>query len=205
MPKAFVVNDVLPEYVIITWTDSTDNLWGNSSWIEGDGWTIIDNDSNWVNFDSSNLSNTGQEVALISPQGRYNFAERFGGHLDICGIEYDENCGTTKAIYADISNLTETQRTITTVNAGATTSGFQWEEWVQVEEPTGKSNITVNNQPLKNAFVDDNPVAKIFVDDTLVYDKAGEEDDIVQTNGTLKIIAVYSTSIAQTDGTLKIV
>ena len=42
--------------------------------------------------------------------------------------------------------------------------------------------FTVNNQPLKNAFVDDKSAAKIFVNDILVYNKITEEPPTEEGN-----------------------
>ena len=170
MPKAFAVNDVLPAttQLKIAWTETDSDGFAYESAIN-----LITMDSS---FHLVRAGNVGMKtITYINDVGVVEFDFGNTTWLSNCGDAGTSSCGTDKWVIIDTSDWNESKRTIASVHSWLDGLGLTYEDLDPQEEPTGKSNITVNNQPLKNAFVGSSSVAKIFVNDALVYDKAGEE------------------------------
>ena len=188
MPKAFEINDILPEtsQLKIEWTQTnfTTMAYTQSPEVKTDNGNhelILNRYDDFGFFGSSVcaiLPVIGGVIGDMIDLASWDSLNEVGSWSNNCGDEGNDSCSASFVIISTIG-WTPEERTVSYIQ-NISVNGLAFEDLDPQEEPSGTSNITVNNSTLKSSHAGSNPIAKIYVNNALIYDVASQGGGVAE-------------------------
>lgn len=120
-PMPFIVGDIIPSttQLKVSWDEERYSLF---AYLE-----ILTDSDNFAFLEDSAANWNGGIIEFYTGQA-YKEIINLSGWRNVCGMNGDENCGTTPFVILDTTSLTKAQRTISKVHNKVGELGFIYEE-----------------------------------------------------------------------------